>query len=233
MTARLREARRSSASLCSRTRTSASASGARSTTAGLATPISPSSAPSRRRPSSRRRGVHLPRSEDRSRSRRPRLWREATRGRGEAAVRRAQGGRGRAHGAGGDRRSRRLGGCRPRSLPIFAQGLREGGQRQRIYEVKRLLPTPGKAHCKELAAIDGELHKLQLADWLLECPDATYCGIHPPVRHAVSTHRARGRRALPAVRSPRHRGTSRDRDRSAQATSSSSCRRRRSETPST
>ena len=48
---------------------------------------------------------------------------------------------------------------------------------QRVYEERYVLWLPGKTHCKELPALGGELHKLQLAEWLLEDPDGNYCYI--------------------------------------------------------
>ena len=46
---------------------------------------------------------------------------------------------------------------------------------RRTYEVKDMLFVPGKTHMKELPAIGGELHKLQVGEWLLEDPEASYC----------------------------------------------------------
>ena len=46
---------------------------------------------------------------------------------------------------------------------------------QRTYEVKDVLFIPGKTHMKELPAIGGELHKMQVGEWLLEDPEASYC----------------------------------------------------------
>lgn len=46
---------------------------------------------------------------------------------------------------------------------------------ERVYEVKDVLFIPGKTHMKELPAIGGELHKMQVAEWLLDDPEANYC----------------------------------------------------------
>ena len=46
---------------------------------------------------------------------------------------------------------------------------------ERVYEVKHVLFIPGKAHMKELPAIGGEIHKMQVGEWLLEDPEASYC----------------------------------------------------------
>ena len=40
-----------------------------------------------------------------------------------------------------------------------------------------LLCIPGKTHMKELPAIGGELHKIQVGEWLLEDIEAGYCYI--------------------------------------------------------
>ena len=52
-------------------------------------------------------------------------------------------------------------------------GIDAGGKR--TYEVKDVLFIPGRTHMKELPAIGGELHKMQVGEWLLEDPDASYC----------------------------------------------------------
>ena len=46
---------------------------------------------------------------------------------------------------------------------------------KRTYEVKEVLFIPCKTHMKELPAIGGELHKMQVGEWLLEDPEAAYC----------------------------------------------------------
>ena len=46
---------------------------------------------------------------------------------------------------------------------------------KRMYEVKHLLFVAGATHMKELPAIGGELHKLQVGEWLRMDPEANYC----------------------------------------------------------
>ena len=62
------------------------------------------------------------------------------------------------------------------SRPVTVPGpTNEDGKRT---SVKRdLLFIPSKTHCKQLPAIGGELHKIQVGAWLLEDLDANYCYI--------------------------------------------------------
>jgi len=48
---------------------------------------------------------------------------------------------------------------------------------KREYKTRSLLYVPGKTHMKELPAIGGELHKIQVGSWLLEDADANFCYI--------------------------------------------------------
>jgi hypothetical protein len=48
---------------------------------------------------------------------------------------------------------------------------------ERTYEKRVVLYIPGKTHIKELPAIGGELHNIQVGCWLLEGIDECYCYI--------------------------------------------------------
>ena len=48
---------------------------------------------------------------------------------------------------------------------------------KRTYAVRQLFYIPGITHMKQLPAIGGELHKLQVGEWLLQDPEGKYCYI--------------------------------------------------------
>ena len=50
-----------------------------------------------------------------------------------------------------------------------------GAEGKRQYAKRKLLLIPGKTHMKELPAIGGVLHKIQVGEWLLEDDEASYC----------------------------------------------------------
>ena len=60
-----------------------------------------------------------------------------------------------------------------RTKKVLQPGTAADGKR--IYEWKDVLYIPGKTHIKELPAIGNELHAMQVGQWLLEDPEASYC----------------------------------------------------------
>ena len=46
---------------------------------------------------------------------------------------------------------------------------------KRIYEERDVPFIPGKTHMKELPAIGGELHKIQVGEWLMQDIDGDHC----------------------------------------------------------
>lgn len=63
----------------------------------------------------------------------------------------------------------------PTRSKLVCVGTNAQGVRQ--YERKELMYIPGRTHMKELPAIGGELHKIQVGSWLLQDADAHYCYI--------------------------------------------------------